>query len=226
MFLYSHKIKNKSFCCKFLSYSYLILLILIYMYILSIINTILKYDLYTHFINNSFNINTKKLKDISYNEIYGFSDENYTCKLILINDFLNSISEIKILLSCFDIVHLNLKYIPVYKQGLYYGVSNISKGSILIPSSSGLVTDQSIFFKIISNNYSTPNKDNKLDFGFSDIKYSNNISYSSKSKTIYIKNIQGIETYKIQLSCLNRNNAIDIIQRTLFIILNCIINPD
>lgn len=220
MFVYSDNIKSKSLRCKY--FSYVILVILMYMYILSIINTILKHDLYTYFINRSFNSNSAK-QTFSYNEISGYSNKNYSCKLLLINDFLNLIEEIKILLSCFDILYINLKYIPVYKQGLYYGVSSTYKGSVFIPSNSGLGIEKSNLFKIFNEDYEMLNKNIKLNFGFPEIKYSNNVSYSPKTKTIRIKNMQGIETDKIVLSNLNRYEAVDIIQKTIFIILNCIV---
>lgn len=200
---------------------------IMYAYILNIINTIFAYNMYEYFISKNLKINKENIKinNFSFNKIESNNKYNDTSKLILINDFIDIISEIKILLSCFDLIYINMKHIPVYKLGLYYGISNKEDdGLIFAPSSYGITTNKSNLLLNIINSNINNTKDNLAKFGFPNINYSNNIKYSHNKKTIFIHNISGKETDSIVLSNINSSNAVDIIQKTLFIILNCRIN--
>lgn len=210
-------------------YIFITLIFLIYIYILLIINVILKYDLYSYFILKNLKIHLNTINNmLTYQKISGFNNQSHIAKIKLINDFLETIKEIKILLSCFDLIYLNLKYIPVYKSGLYYGISNRSNGLFFIPSSSGLKANSSNLFNIIfgmtHNNKMDYSNLKLLEFGLPNIQYSCNIQYSNIEKIIFIKNLKNKTTDTIKLSDINSNNSIDIIQKILFIILNCKIN--
>lgn len=226
MFFLNQKIKVLSNNKK---YTFITLTFLIYIYILLIINAILKYDLYSYFILKNLKTHINSTNNIFiYQNISGFNHQSHIAKTKLINDFLETIKEIKILLSCFDLIYLNLKYIPVYKPGLYYGISNRSIGLLLMPSSLGLKSNSSnlfnIIFDITNNNKIESSNLKLLEFGLPNIKYSYNIQYSNIEKIIFIKNLNNKTTDTIKLSDINSSNSINIIQKVLFIILNCKVN--
>lgn len=191
-------------------------IVMLYLCFISLMNVIIKTDLYTYLLMKNLDINLKQIDSIKLtsNRISGHKNKFIKSKYILINDFMEAIKEIKILLSCFNIRYLNLKYIPIYKPGLYYGISNTENGILVKPSNIGLST---ISFK------DSDAKENArtLNLGFPEIAYSSYVKYSLSKKVIQICNLQDKDIQNISLVDIKDYNSVDVIQKVLFVILNC-----